>query len=227
MKTNASLSSFSQRGPGRRKRVSSDSSSCCTPVKITIKRPYLEENDDGEGSLGVGRKPEEEMIVNVSSPLGNQGSYFSSSSDFNKSNEGSILSYRRSNGYSPAEDKLGFPSMIYTTFPHPAPGAVTLTQTFDNRLSTTTSPKTTLIQPINGEMSPTEGTFENQAKSDNQPLMNESPIEEDPCLNDQSSSTNRLENGISSQNSVPTTPNSTSSVISTGKNITGLYYYEV
>ncbi|CAB3990751.1 Hypothetical predicted protein [Paramuricea clavata] len=199
------------RGPGRRKRVPSDSSTNYTPVKITIKRPYLEDNNDGDGTFTVGRKLEEEMVVNVSSPIGNHGSYFSSSSDLNKSSEGNVLAYRR-NGFSSAEDKLGFPSMIYTTFPHSAPGAVTLTQSFDNRLSTTTSPKTTLITPINGEMSPTDETFDHQAKSDNQPHANDSTMMEAASLNDQRSSDDPLENGSSHQGSVPTTPNSTSSV---------------
>jgi hypothetical protein len=155
------------------------------------------------------------MIVNVSSSIGNHGSYFSSSSDFNKSSEGNVLAYRR-NGFSSAEDKLGFPSMIYTTFPHSAPGAVTLTQSFDNRLPTTTSPKTTLITPINGEMSPTDETFDHQAKSDNQPHAIDSTMMEAASLNDQPSSDDPLENGSSHQGSVPTTPNSTSSVTLTG-----------
>ena len=180
-----------------------------------IKRPYLEENDEGDGAFGVGRKSEEELIVKVSSPIGNNGSYFSSS-DFNKSSEGSALSFRRSNGFGPAEDKLGFPSMIYTTYPHPAPGAVTLTQSFDNRLSITTSPKTTLITPINGEMSPTEGTFEHQTKSGSEAHVNDSTRTEADGLNDQLPSHYTHENGTSPQDSVPTTPNSTSSVVSTG-----------
>jgi hypothetical protein len=155
------------------------------------------------------------MIVNVSSPIGNHGSYFSSSSDFNKSGEGNVLAYRR-NGFSSAEDKLGFPSMIYTTFPHPTPGAVTLTQSFDNRLSTTISPKTTLITPINGEMSPTDGAFDHHAKSDSQQHINDSSMTDAASLNDQQSSDDPPENGTSPQGSVPTTPNGTSSVVSTG-----------
>lgn len=188
-----------------------------------IKRPYLEENDEGDGTFGVGRKLEEEMIVNVSSPIGNHGSYFSSSSDFNKSSDGNALSFRRSNGFGPAEDKLGFPSMIYTTYPHPAPGAVTLTQSFDNRLSITTSPKTTLITPINGEMSPTEGTFDHQTKSGSETHVNDSARTETDGLNDQLPSHYPHENGTSPQDSVPTTPNSTSSALSTGN----LYMYDI
>ena len=202
-----------RRGPGRRKRISSDSNSSFTPVKISIKRPYLEDNDDGDSTFGVGRKPEEEMIVNVSSPIGNHNSYFSSSSDFNKSGESNVLTYRR-NGFASAEDKLGFPSMIYTTFSHSSPGAVTLTQSFDNRLSTTTSPKTTLITPINGEMSPTDETFDHQAKSESQPQINDGSVGD--AVNDHQSHDDLHENGTSPHGSVPTTPNGTSSVLSTG-----------
>ena len=153
------------------------------------------------------------MIVNVSSPIGNHNSYFSSPSDYNKSGEGNVLSYRR-NGFASADDKLGFPSMIYTTFSHSSPGAVTLTQSFDNRLSTTTSPKTTLITPINGEMSPTDETFDHQARSDSQPPVNDSSMAD--AVNDQQSNNDPHENGTSPYGSVSTTPNSTSSVISTG-----------
>ena len=203
-----------QRGPGRRKRVTSESNSGCTPVKITIKRPYLEENDENDGTFGIGRKLEEEMIVNVSSPIGNHTSYFSSSGDFNKSSD--IMGYRRSNGFSSSDVKLGFPSMIYTTFPHPTPTAVTLTQSFDDKLSTTTSPKTTLITPINGEMSPVDGTFDHQAKFDGQPDVNGDSMTEDPTLESQTSGDDTPENGTSTQEIPPSTLNSTSSITSTG-----------
>lgn len=178
-------------------------------MKISIKRPYLEDNDDSEFS--VGRKPEEEIVVNVSSPIGNPGSYFSNAGDFNKPSE-SLQSYRR-NGFS-SEDKLGFPSMIYTTFSHPAAGAVTLTQSFDNRLTTTTSPKTTLITPINGETSPTEPNFDHQTKSDSQSHASCSVMNE-TATNNQATNF-PLENGGSHEESVENTPTSTSTVTSQG-----------
>ena len=141
------------RGPGRRKRMPSDPNSCGTPIKIAIKRPYLEENDDSETQYNNGRKYEEEMIVNVCSPLTNENGYFTSG-ELNKSNDSESLLVRRANGFSSSDDKLGFPSMIYTTFSHQPTGAVTLSQSFDSRNTSTTLPKTTLIQPINGQMSP-------------------------------------------------------------------------
>lgn len=157
------------------------------------------------------------MIVNVSSPIGNHGSYFSSSHEFNKSSESNGIAIRRSNGFSTAEDKLGFPSMIYTTFPHPTPGAVTLTQSFDHRLSSTTSPKTTLIQPINGEMSPTDGTFaEHEAKSESQPHASDFGMTDATNLNDLPPNDNPPENATSPQSSLPSVPNSTSSVTPAG-----------
>lgn len=162
------------RGPGRRKRIPSDPSSCGTPVKITIKRPYLEDNDESEVHYGVSRKIEEEMIVNVSSPLSSNNGYFASG-EFT-SNDSEALVIRRPNGFTSSEDKLGFPSMIYTTFSHP-PCAVTLTQSFDNRHTPATSPKTTLIEPINGQMSPSEDcNYNNPSPSqENDSVMTEAP----------------------------------------------------
>lgn len=191
------------RGPGRRKRISTDSSSGCTPVKITIKRPYLEENEEDDSSFGVGRKPEEEMVVNVSSPIDHHGSYFTS--EFSKPNDGHSQTYRRSNGFS-SEDKLGLPSMIYSTFSHAPPNVATFVQTFDSRTITTTSPRTTLITPINGATSPVNGTFDHQSKADNSDVCeNDSNIID---MNDQGSAVTPISPRRSSSASAPTTPNS-------------------
>lgn len=165
-------------GPGRRKRIPSDPSSCGTPVKITIKRPYLEENGEGETQFGLGRKVEEEMIVNVSSPLTYENGYFNSC-DFNKSNESESLVTGRQNGFATSDDKLGFPSMIYTTFSH-SPAAVAVSQSFTDGHTPTASPKTTQIQPINSQMSPMEESKYDITKTGNVSQANNSTLAETP-----------------------------------------------